>query len=106
MKNKRLYIVIGVVALCVVIGMVWGCRSCRHQEQPASIQAGIALTDLLNAFDRICGHSANIALHIIGQSDKPEDFDEMHGHMAEPGSEEYRKAVERYEEQFLLNSGL
>ena len=42
MKNKRLYIVIGVVALCVVIGMVWGCRSCRHQEQPASIQAGIA----------------------------------------------------------------
>ncbi|MBR6381775.1 MAG: Na/Pi cotransporter family protein, partial [Lachnospiraceae bacterium] len=82
----------------------------NHMERltagTCSIQAGIALNDLLNAFDRICGHSANIALHIIGQSDKPEDFDEMHGHMAEPGSEEYRKAVERYEEQFLLNSGL
>ena len=40
-------------------------------------------------------HAANIALHIIKRTSGDQGFDEMHGHVEDTGSEEY-KALENY----------
>ncbi|MCR5587190.1 MAG: Na/Pi cotransporter family protein [Lachnospiraceae bacterium] len=67
----------------------------RLQNGTCSIKAGVALFDLMNAFERIGGHSANIALHTIKRTRGDRSFDEMHGHTRDTNSEEY-KALENY----------
>ena len=67
----------------------------RLQNGTCSINAGVSLFDLLNAFERIGGHSSNIALHTIKRTLGDKTFDEMHGHTRDTNSEEY-KALENY----------
>ena len=37
----------------------------RLETGECSIQAGVSLLDILNAYERICGHSENVAGNVI-----------------------------------------
>ncbi len=67
----------------------------RLQTGDCGVAGGVALADLTNSFERIGSHAANIALHIIKRTSGDQGFDEMHGHVEDTGSEEY-KALENY----------
>ncbi len=73
----------------------------RLQAGTCSIEGGVSLFDLLTCFDRIAGHSKNIALHVVKQVAGDKNFDEMHGHAADRFSEEYRAMYHYYESQFI-----
>ena len=67
----------------------------RLQVGDCGVEGGVALADLTNSFERIASHAANIALHIIKRTSGDQGFDEMHGHVEDTNSEEYR-ALENY----------
>ena len=67
----------------------------RMQRGKCSVEGGVALYDIINSFDRIADHAANIALHIIKRTGKDAGFDDLHGKPVEIFEEEY-KALENY----------
>ncbi|MBR6222379.1 MAG: Na/Pi symporter [Lachnospiraceae bacterium] len=67
----------------------------RMQRGICSVEGGVALYDIINSFDRIADHAANIALHIIKRTGKDAGFDDLHGKPVEIFEEEY-KALENY----------
>ena len=73
----------------------------RLQNGVCSIQGGVHLFDLINSFERISSHSANVALHIIKRVSKDRDFDEMHGHANDSFSEEYKAMYHYYTSQYM-----
>ena len=73
----------------------------RLQNGDCSIQGGVHLFDLLNSFERISSHSANVALHIIKRVRDNRDFDEMHGHANDSFSEEYKALYHYYTSQYV-----
>ncbi len=73
----------------------------RLQEGTCSIEGGVSLFDLLTCFDRIAGHSKNIALHVMKRVAGDNSFDEMHGHTGDRFSEEYKALYHYYELQFI-----
>ena len=81
----------------------------RLQEGTCSIEGGVSLFDLVNSFERIASHAANIALHVIKKVLKDRDFDEMHGHASDNLSEEYKAMYHYYESKYIdpvINFGL
>ena len=73
----------------------------RLQSGDCSIQGGVHLFDLLNSFERISSHSANVALHVIKRVSNNRDFDEMHGHANDSFSEEYKALYHYYTAQYV-----
>ncbi|HCA22451.1 MAG TPA: Na/Pi cotransporter family protein [Lachnospiraceae bacterium] len=73
----------------------------RLQDGNCSIEGGVYLFDLLNSFERITSHSANISLHIIKRIRGDHEFDEMHGHANDNFSEEYKALYRYYESQYI-----
>ncbi len=51
----------------------------RLQNGKCSIEAGVMLLDILNAYDRLGGHAANVAAQTIKRVTDDPNFDEMHG---------------------------
>ena len=68
----------------------------RLQSGVCSIQGGVHLFDLINSFERISSHSANVALHVIKRIRSDFNFDEMHGHANDSFSEEYKAMYHYY----------
>ncbi|SEG20182.1 phosphate:Na+ symporter [Eubacterium ruminantium] len=73
----------------------------RLQNGQCSIEGGVYLFDLLNSFERIASHSANISLHVIKRLRKDRNFDEMHGHANDNFSEEYKALLRYYESKYI-----
>jgi len=73
----------------------------RLQSGECSIQGGVHLFDLINSFERISSHCANVALHIIKRVNADRDFDEMHGHANDSFSEEYKAMYHYYTSQYV-----
>ena len=73
----------------------------RLQNGDCSIQGGVHLFDLINSFERISSHSANVALHVIKRVRNNRDFDEMHGHASDSFSEEYKAMYQYYVSQYV-----
>ena len=73
----------------------------RLQEGTCSIAGGVSLFDLVNSFERIASHAANVSLHVIKKVRQDEDFDEMHGHATDNHSEEYKALYRYYESQYI-----
>ena len=68
----------------------------RLQTGECSIQGGVHLFDLINSFERISSHCANVSLHVIKRVNADRDFDEMHGHANDSFSEEYKAMFHYY----------
>ena len=68
----------------------------RLQNGVCSIEGGVHLFDLINSFERISSHAANVALHIIKRISADRNFDEMHGHSNDSFSEEYKAMYHYY----------
>lgn len=73
----------------------------RLQSGDCSIEGGVSLFDLINSFERIASHAANVALHVIKRVKGDGDFDEMHGHANDIFSEEYKALYHYYESQYI-----
>ncbi len=73
----------------------------RLQMGECSIQGGVILLDIISAYERIAAHSQNIALHVIKRTSGDNDFDEMHGHLGDIHSEEYKAMYEYYEKKYI-----
>ena len=73
----------------------------RLQDGDCSIEGGVSLFDLINSFERIASHAANISLHVIKRVKGDSDFDEMHGHANDIYSEEYKALQHYYESQYI-----
>ncbi len=73
----------------------------RLQSGDCSIEGGVSLFDLINSFERIASHAANVSLHVIKRVRGDGDFDEMHGHANDIFSEEYKALYHYYESQYL-----
>lgn len=73
----------------------------RLQEGTCSIEGGVSLFDLVNSFERIASHAANVALHVIKKVRRDRDFDEMHGHASDNLSEEYKAMYHYYESKYI-----
>lgn len=73
----------------------------RLENGQCSIEAGITLLDLLTNFERIASHCENIALHITKRVNKELHLDDMHGHMMDKHSEEYKGLYLYYKSQYV-----
>ncbi|MCR5214039.1 MAG: Na/Pi cotransporter family protein, partial [Eubacterium sp.] len=73
----------------------------RLQEGTCSMEGGVSLFDLINCFERIAGHAANVSLHVIKKVRGDSDFDEMHGHASDNRSEEYKALYHYYKSKFI-----
>lgn len=73
----------------------------RLQEGICSVESGVALFDLLNCFERIASHAANISLHVIKRLQDNSSFDEMHGHSQQFSGSGYDTLVTDYQTEFL-----
>ena len=73
----------------------------RLQEGVCSIEGGVSLFDLINSFERIASHAANVSLHVIKKIRRDSDFDEMHGHATDVQTEEYKALYHYYESQYI-----
>ena len=73
----------------------------RLQDGICSIEGGVFLFDLVNSFERIASHSANVSLHVIKKVRGDDEFDEMHGHANDSHSEEYKALYRYYESQYI-----
>ncbi|SEQ70600.1 phosphate:Na+ symporter [Lachnospiraceae bacterium NE2001] len=73
----------------------------RLQEGICSIAGGVSLFDLVNSFERIASHAANVSLHVIKKVRRDDEFDEMHGHANDSHSEEYKALYRYYESQYI-----
>ncbi len=73
----------------------------RLQTGDCGIEGGIALVDLVTSFERISSHCSNIALHIVKRVENDQDFDEMHGHVNDSFSEEYKALYHYYESLYI-----
>ena len=74
----------------------------RLQEGTCSVEGGVALLDLINCFERIASHASNIALHIVKRTTGDREFDEMHGHIYNPLTEEYQALLNYYRDKYIL----
>ena len=73
----------------------------RLQEGICSIEGGVSLFDLVNSFERIASHAANVSLHVIKKVRRDDEFDEMHGHANDNQAEEYKAMYHYYESQYI-----
>ena len=73
----------------------------RLQDGVCSIEGGVSLVDLVNSFERIASHAANVSLHVIKKVRRDRDFDEMHGHATDMQTEEYKALYHYYESQYI-----
>ncbi|MBO4863232.1 MAG: Na/Pi cotransporter family protein [Eubacterium sp.] len=73
----------------------------RLQEGICSIEGGVSLFDLVNSFERIASHAANVSLHVIKKVRRDNEFDEMHGHANDNQAEEYKALYHYYESQYI-----
>ena len=73
----------------------------RLQAGECSIEGGVSLFDLINSFERIASHAANVALHIVKKVGGDKNFDEMHGHANDIFSEEYKALYHYYESMYI-----
>ena len=73
----------------------------RLQAGDCSIEGGVSLFDLINSFERIASHAANVALHVVKKVGGDKNFDEMHGHANDIFSEEYKALYRYYESMYI-----
>lgn len=73
----------------------------RLQAGDCSIEGGVSLFDLINSFERIASHAANVSLHVIKKVGGDKNFDEMHGHANDIFSEEYKALYHYYESMYI-----
>lgn len=73
----------------------------RLQKGICTIQGGVYLFDLINSFERISAHCANVSLHVIKRIRQNRDFDEMHGHANDSFSEEYKAMYHYYTSRYV-----
>jgi phosphate:Na+ symporter len=81
----------------------------RLQEGTCSIEGGVSLFDLVNSFERIASHAANIALHVIKKvlkdlvdnEDKhnPLTDDELVDALSSKGYKVARRTIAKYRAQ-------
>ena len=73
----------------------------RLQDGVCSIEGGVELFDLVNSFERLSSHAANVSLHVIKKVRKDKNFDEMHGHANDNQTEEYKALYHYYQSQYI-----
>ena len=73
----------------------------RLQDGICSIEGGVSLFDLVNSFERIASHAANVSLHVAKKIRRDDEFDEMHGHTNDMHAEEYKALYHYYESQYI-----
>ncbi len=73
----------------------------RLQEGDCGVNGGVVLYDLVNSFDSIADHSANIARHVVKRTGSDQTFDEMHGDVLDPVSVEYLALKKFYQEKYI-----
>ena len=68
-KNNDVVIASRIEVMNAVINEMYAKAKAGHIERlesgECSIQAGVSLLDILNAYERLCGHSENVADHVI-----------------------------------------
>lgn len=91
--------------LCRVVEKLKDLIKTNHVERlqlgECSIQGGVILIDILSAYERIAAHSQNIALHVIKRTTGDSEFDEMHGHLGDLQSEEYKAMYAYYKNKYI-----
>ena len=91
--------------LCRIVGNLKELIKAHHIERLqmgiCGIQGGVILFDIISAYERIAAHSQNIALHVIKRTSGDNDFDEMHGHLVDINSEEYKAMYHYYERKYV-----
>lgn len=73
----------------------------RLQDGDCGVEGGVALYDLMNSFERISSHCANVALHVVKRIRGEKDFDDMHGHVDDTTTEEYKALESYYEMKYI-----
>ncbi|MBR1522895.1 MAG: Na/Pi cotransporter family protein [Lachnospiraceae bacterium] len=73
----------------------------RLQEGTCTVEGGVALLDLINGFERMASHAANIALHIVKRTTGDKNFDEMHGHIYDSSTEEFQALRGYYDTKYI-----
>ncbi|MBR2276237.1 MAG: hypothetical protein IJ873_09310, partial [Lachnospiraceae bacterium] len=74
----------------------------RLQDGTCTVEGGVALLDLINGFERIASHASNIALHIVKRTTGDKSFDDMHGHIFDPATEEYKALQNYYDTKYIV----
>ena len=91
--------------LCRIVGNLKELIKAHHIERLqmgiCGIQGGVILFDIISAYERIAAHSQNIALHVIKRTSGDSDFDEMHGHLGDVNSEEYKAMYDYYAKKYI-----
>ncbi len=68
-KNNDVVVASRIEVMNAVINEMYAKAKAGHIERlesgECSIQAGVSLLDILNAYERLCGHSENVADHVI-----------------------------------------
>ncbi len=68
-KNNDVVVASRIEVMNAVINEMYAKAKAGHIERlesgECSIQAGVSLLDILNAYERLCGHSENVANHVI-----------------------------------------
>ncbi len=73
----------------------------RLQDGDCGVQGGTALYDLVNSFERIAGHSENIARYTVKRVLGDQGYDPMHGRIRDVDSEEYKALVNYYYSRYV-----
>ena len=68
----------------------------RLQDGDCGVNGGVALYDLINCFEKIALHARSISRHIVKRLGDDKNMDEMHGHVMDKHSEEYKAMINYY----------
>ena len=74
----------------------------RLQQGTCNAKSGAAFFDLINCFERISAHAANVSLNIIRRMEANRDFDAMHGHTQELSPDGYLRLFQEFEDRYLI----
>lgn len=72
----------------------------RLQSGTCSTTGGAILIDMIAAGERISAYAANVAQH-VAKSIRDDNFDEMHGKLADTDSDEYKALYAHYRQEYI-----
>ena len=73
----------------------------RLQEGDCGVEGGVALYDIVNAFERIAVHCKAVSKHVIKRLRRDISIDSMHGHLMDKESEEYLALEQYYHDKYI-----
>ncbi len=74
----------------------------RLQQGICNAKSGAVFFDLINCFERMSAHAANVSLNIIRRIEANRDFDAMHGHTQEISPDDYLRLFKEFDERYLI----